>query len=65
MIIVKYECDETGQEMEVTMTLPESKEDACEVRIKFEPKVDDNLEDPCGIMGKLFKLFNPRGIDDE
>jgi hypothetical protein len=54
MIKIKYECDETGQEMEITIALPDEPKGSCEVKVNFEPVLKEGTEDPYGIANKIF-----------
>jgi len=61
MIRVKYECDETGQKMDITIALKETDEEAeengqkAEIFIDFTPTLTEESQDPFGIMMKVFK----------
>jgi len=61
MIRVSYECDETGQRMEIIIAadMPEEHDEEGEtkaqVNIKFTPTITEDSKDPFGIMMKVLK----------
>lgn len=58
MIKIKYECDETGQEMDIAIAGVGT--DKAEMTITFTPKVSDDTEDPFGMIGRLFSAIKPK-----
>ena len=54
MITIKYKCDETGQEMDVRITIPEIPKDPCNIKINFTPEAKEKMKDPYGIMRVIY-----------
>ena len=53
---VTYECEETGQKMVATFReglVP----DSMAMEIKFEPDVREGVQDPFGVMGRIYKAL--------
>ena len=63
MIKVTYECSETKQKMEATISAVS--EHSVEMEINFSPEISDETADPYGIMGRIFSALTPGSAQDD